>query len=147
MDQFKYLGCTQTKDGTSVNEVKIRLWQTKPSVSPQRLYCISRLSCQCFSMGGYESWTLTADLESRIQAFENKCYRRMLRISYRAHKTNEKVWEQVSILAGPQELLLSTVKRRKLSWFGRLGRHDTLPKFMLQGTVDGRRHRGRPRKS
>ena len=54
---------------------------------------------------------------------------------------------QVSILAGPQELLLSTVKRRKLSWFGHICRHDTLLKFMLQGYVDGRRRRGRPRKS
>ena len=71
----------------------------------------------------------------------------MLDISYREHKTNEYVWQQVSILAGPQELLLSTVKRRKLSWFGHVCRHDTLPKIILQGSVDGKRRRGRPRKS
>ena len=64
------------------------------------------------------SWTLTANLESRIQAFENNCYRRLLGISYIEHKTNEYVWQQVDILAGRQELLLSTVMRRKLSWFG-----------------------------
>ena len=40
------------------------------------------------------SWTLTADPESRIQAFGNKCYRRMLGISYREHKANEYVWQQ-----------------------------------------------------
>ena len=81
---------------------------------------------------GFESWTLTADLERRIQAFENKCFRRMLGISYREHKTNEYVWQEVSILAGPQELLLSIVKRRKLSWFGHVCRHDTLPKIILE---------------
>ena len=38
----------------------------------------------CKSLGlstllyGCESWTLTADPERRIQAFGNKCYRRML---------------------------------------------------------------------
>ena len=37
---------------------------------------------------GCENWTLTADLERRIQAFENKCYKRMLGILYREHKTN-----------------------------------------------------------
>ena len=42
----------------------------------------------------------------------------MLGISYREHKTNEYIWQQVSIAAGPQELLLSTVKHHKLSWFG-----------------------------
>ena len=71
----------------------------------------------------------------------------MLGISYREHKTNEYVWQQVSILAGPQELLLSTVKRRKLSWFGHICRPLTLPKIKLQGSVDGRRRRVRPRKS
>ena len=35
------------------------------------------------------------------------------------------------IRAGRQELLLSTVKRLKLSWFGHVCRHDTLPKIIL----------------
>ena len=48
------------------------------------------------------------------------------------------------MLAWRQQLLLSTVKHRKLSWFGYVCRH-ALPKIILQGTVDGRR--GRPRKS
>ena len=42
---------------------------------------------------------------------------------------------------------LSTDKRCKLSWFGHVCRNDTLPKITLQGTVDGSRRRGRPRKS
>ena len=88
-----------------------------------------------------------ADLERRIQAFENKCYRSMLGISYGEQKTNVYVWQQDSILAGPQELLLSIVKRRKLSWFSHDCRHDMLPKIILQGSMDGRRHRGRPCKS
>ena len=67
-------------------------------------------------------------------------------ISYREHKTNEYVWQPVDILAACQELLLSTDKRRKkLSWFGHVC-HDTLPKIIIQRTVDGSR-RGRPHKS
>ena len=52
-------------------------------------------------------------------------------ILYTDHKTNEYVWQQVDILAGRQELLLSTVERRKLSWFGHVYRHETLPKIIL----------------
>ena len=52
------------------------------------------------------------------------------------HQTNEYVWQHVDILAGPQGLLLSTVKRRKLSWFAHVCRHGTLPKIILHGTVD-----------
>ena len=51
---------------------------------------------------------INVDLE-----IENKYYRRMLFILNREHKTNEYVWQRVSILARPQELLLSTVKRCK----------------------------------
>ena len=58
----------------------------------------------------------------------------MLGISYRERKPNDYVWQQVSILGGPQQLLLSTVKRPKLSWFGPVCRHDTLPKIILQGS-------------
>ena len=71
----------------------------------------------------------------------------MLGISCPEHKTTDYVWQQVSILAGPQEFLLSTVKRRKLSWLGHVCRHDTLPKIILQGSMDRRRRRGSPRKS
>ena len=42
-------------------------------------------------------------------------------------------------------LLLSTVKRRKLSEFGRVCRHDTMQKITLEEPVDGSRRRGRPR--
>ena len=65
---------------------------------------------------------------------------------YREHETNEYIWQQVDILAGRQELSLSTVKRRKLSWFGHVRRLDTLANIVPQGTVGGNRCRGRPRK-
>ena len=35
-----------------------------------------------------ESSTLTAELEKRTQAFEMRCYLRLLNISYRDHVTN-----------------------------------------------------------
>ena len=37
-----------------------------------------------------ESWILTAELRRRIQAMEMRCYRKILRISYKDHVTNEK---------------------------------------------------------
>ena len=36
-----------------------------------------------------ESWTLTAEIEKRTQAFEVRCYRRLLNISYKDHVINE----------------------------------------------------------
>ena len=42
-----------------------------------------------------ESWTLTAELEKRTQAFEMRCYRRLLNISYKDHVTNEEVRRKI----------------------------------------------------
>ena len=52
-------------------------------------------------------------------------------------ETNKYLWQQVSILTGRQELLLSTVERSKLSWFGYICRHCTLPRIVQQRKVDG----------
>ena len=38
-----------------------------------------------------ESWTLTVELQKRIQAMEMRCYRKILHISYTDHVTNENV--------------------------------------------------------
>ena len=83
-------------------------------------------------------------LERRIKACENKCYMRMLGILYTEHKRNDYVWQQVRILTGRDELVMSTIKRRKLSWFSHVC-HDTQPKIILQGTVNGARRSGKRR--
>ena len=42
-----------------------------------------------------ESWTLTSELEKRKQAFEMRCYRRLLNISYKERVTNEEVRRKI----------------------------------------------------
>ena len=61
-----------------------------------------------------ESWTLTAELQRRIQAMEMKCYRKILRVSYNDHVTNEEVRAKIQQAIGPHEDLLTIIKRRKL---------------------------------
>ncbi len=94
-------------------------------------------------MYGFESWTLTTDLERRIQAFEHKCFRKLLRISYTEHKTNEFVRQQVTTYVGSQEPFLAIIKRCKLTWYGHVTCHDSLAKIILQGqgTIQGTRSR------
>ena len=152
---FKYHGATLTKDGRSTAEIKIRLaiatasmaklnkiWSSKDvSFSTKmKLYKTLVLSTLLY---GCESWTLTADSTKRIQAFRNKCYRRMLGISWKDLKTNEFVQRGIKARAGQQENLLGIVKRRKLAWFGHISRHNSLAKTVLQGTLEGGRKRGR----
>ena len=93
-----------------------------------------------------ESWTLTAELQRRIQAKEMRCYRKILHISYKDHVTNEEVCAQIQQAIGPHEDLLTIVKRRKLQWYDHVSRSSGLAETILQGTVKGDRRQGRQRK-
>ncbi|KAJ8258223.1 hypothetical protein GJAV_G00194530 [Gymnothorax javanicus] len=66
---------------------------------------------------GCECWTLNAETERWLQAFEHKCYRKLLRIHDSEHKTNKYVRQRIDTIAGNQEPLLTVVKRCKLAWF------------------------------
>ena len=69
-----------------------------------------------------ETWTLTIELQRRSKAVEMRCYRRLLHISYKDHITNEIVCTQIQTAIGPYEDLLTTMKTRKLRWFGHVTR-------------------------
>ena len=74
---------------------------------------------------------------------EMRCYRKILRISYKDHVTNEKVRAKIQQAIGPPEDLLTIVKRCELQWYGRVSRSSGLVKTILQGTVKGeRKHEG-----
>ena len=60
--------------------------------------------------------------------------------------TNEEVRIRISNAIGPYEDLLTTVKKRKLKWYGHVSRSSGLSKTILQGTVPGGRRRGRQRR-
>ena len=92
-----------------------------------------------------ESWTLTAELQRRIQVIEMRCYRKILRISYKNHVTNEEVRAKIQQPIGPHEDLI-TVKRHKLWWYGHVSGSSGLAKTILQGTVKGGGKQGRQSK-
>ena len=67
---------------------------------------------------GCESWVFTGRVEKKITVYENKCTRKILRIPYTKHVTNEEV--RKVCLIGKEELL-RTVKRRKAEVFWTYG--------------------------
>ena len=77
---------------------------------------------------------------------EIRCYRKILRISFKGHVTKEEVRSKIQQAIGPHEVLLTIGKRRKLQWYGHVSRSSGLAKTILQGTVKGGRRQGRQRK-
>ena len=80
---------------------------------------------------------LTAELHRRIQTMKLRCYRKIVRISYKDHVINEEVRAKIQQAIGPHEDLLIIVKRRELQWYGHVSRSSGLAKTILQGTVKG----------
>ena len=89
---------------------------------------------------------LCAELQRRIQAMEMRCYRKILRISYKDHVTIEEVRAKIQQAIGPYEDFLTIVKRRKLQWYDHVSRSSGLAKTILQGTEKGGRRQSGQRK-
>ena len=92
------------------------------------------------------SWTLTAELRRKLQAMEMRCYRKILRITFEDHVTNEEVRAKIQQVIGSHEDHLTVVKRRKLQWCGHICRSSGFAKSSLQGSVKWERRQGRQRK-
>ena len=150
----KYLGSVITDEGSKakilsrIAQATAALTRLKPvwidkSISLSSKIRLMRCLVTSIFLYACESWTLTAELQRRIQAMEMKCYRKIRHISYKDHITNEEVRAKIQQAIGPHEDLLTIVKRRKRQWYGHVFRSSGLAKTILQGTVKGGRRQGR----
>ncbi|KAK2154599.1 hypothetical protein NP493_2167g00018 [Ridgeia piscesae] len=158
-DLVERLDKTSTAFGMQINAEKTKLiaqataalaklktiWNDRNIALSSKIRLMRSLVMSIF-LYACESWILTADTERRIQAMEMRCLRKLLGITYRDHISNEEVRNRTRQAIGPQEDLLTTVKRRKLEWYGHITRSSGLAKTILQGTVQGGRIRGRQKK-
>ena len=145
---FKYLGAVVSDDGSKpevlsrIAQATAALTQLKPIWRDNNISLVSKVKLMrslviFIFLYACESWTLTAELEKRTQAFEMSCYRRLLNISYKDHVTDEEVRRKIQTAIGELDELLTLVKKRKLRWFGHT---------ILQGAMKGKRKRGRQKK-
>ena len=89
-----------------------------------------------------ETWIFRRADENRITAFENKCYRKILRVRWVQRRTNKSVRAELNVTPN---WLLQYARRQKLSYFGHIWRHKGIEKSVLEAYIPGRRRRGRPR--
>ena len=78
----------------------------------------------------------------RIDAFELWCWRRLLRVSWTARRSNQSILKEISPACSLEGLML----KLKLQYFGHLmQRIDSFEKTLMLGKTEGRRRRGRQR--
>ena len=76
-----------------------------------------------------------------IEVLEMWCLRQMSNIKWKDRVTNEKVLEKLQT----SRQLLKNIQKRKLRYFGLIKRKNNLLTISMEGKVQGRRPRGRPR--
>jgi exonuclease III len=154
--KFPYLGSWITEDAKCKDDIRHRLalgnavsaklktlWQSHALTLKTKVEVCKTLIWAVVSYG-CESWTLDKESEKRLQAFEMKTLRRMLGVKWQDHRTNESILQETSYT----RLLVPNIKKRKLRYVGHISRKDeSLEKTIMQGKVEGKRGRGRPRRT
>ena len=90
-------------------------------------------------MYGCESWTIKKAECQRIDTFELRYWRRLLRVPWTAGRSNQSILKEIS----PEYSLEGLMLKLKLQSFGHLmGRTDSLEKTLMLGKIEGGRRRG-----
>ena len=141
-----------TADGDCSHEIKrLQLTSWKESydqpgqhILKQRYYfakkfCLVKAMVFPVVMYGCESWTVKKAEHQRIDGFELWCWRRLLRVSWTARRSNQSILKEVSSGCSLEGLML----KLNLQYFGHLMRRvDSLEKTLMLGRIGGRRRRG-----
>ena len=86
-----------------------------------------------------ESWTMKKAEHQRIDAFELRCWRRLLRGHWTARRSSQSILKEIRPGCSLEGMML----KLKLQYFGHLmGRVDSLGKTLMLGGIGGRRRRG-----
>ena len=153
--KFVYLGSEMKAEGGSESEIRRRIALARSTFSRLlkifkrhdiKLKIKMRALNTCMIpvlIYGCEPWSITKTMENRLNAAENKWIRRILRISYKDHITNESIRQRTQ-----QPLISDIIKKRRMKWAGHVLRMDENrnPRKIYNYKPDGKRAVGRPKR-
>ena len=81
----------------------------------------------------YESWTIRKAEHQGIDAFKWWCWRRLLRVSWTARRSNQSILKEIN----PEYALEGVMLKLRLQYFGHLmQRADSLEKTLMLGKIE-----------
>ena len=90
----------------------------------------------------YESWTIKKAEHQRIDAFKLWCWRRLLRVSWSARRSNQSILKETN----PEYSLEGLMLKLNFQYSGHMMRRaDSLEKTLMLGKIEGRRRRRQQR--
>ena len=146
--RFYFLGIQTTMNGDCSHEIKtFFLLRRKPMTYldsilknrditlPTKVHIVKAM---IFPVVIYrcKSWTIKKAKSQRIEAFELWCWRRLLRVSWTAKRSNQSILKEIN----PEYLLEALMV--KLQYFDHLlQRADSLEKTLMLGKIEAKRRR------
>ena len=153
-DIFIWGGSIITADGDFSHEIKrclllgrkavtnlVSILKSRDITLPTKVHLVKALIFPVV-MYGCENWTIKKAEHRRTDAFELQCWRRLLRVSWTARRSNQSILKEIS----PEYSLEGLMLKLKLQYFGHLmWRADSFEKTRMLGKIEGRRRRGQQR--
>ena len=125
---FTFGGSKITADGDCSHEIKRRLllgrkvmtnldsiFKSRDIAFPTKIHLVKAMVFPVV-MYGCESWTVKKAKLQRIDAFELRCWRRLLRVPWTARRSNQSILKEIS----PGCSLGGLMLKLKLQYFGHL---------------------------
>ena len=156
VDEFIYLGSLMSADGSSDAEVQARLakarnafrtlrnfWKSG-SISHHTKLRIFKTNVLSTLLYGSESWKITEAISRKLEVFQRKCLRSILRIFWPNVISNVDLYSRTSLTP-----LTDVICKRRWRWIGHVLRMplSATAKVALYWTPDGKRKRGRPKET
>ena len=109
-------------------------WLTKAHIVKAVIFSAVMYEC--------EGWTIKKTKSQGSNAFDLWCWRRLLRVSWTARRSNQSILKKIS----PDYSLVGLMLKLKVQYFGHLMRRtDSLEKTLMLGKIEGWRRKGRQR--
>src|SRR5574338_305055 len=154
VSDFIFLGSKITADGDCSHEIKRHLllgrkvmtnldiiFKSRDIILPTKVHLVKAMVFPVV-MYGCEIWTIKKAEHRRIDAFELWCWRRLLRVTWTARRSNLSILKEINPGCSLEGMML----KLKLHYFGQLmQRVDSLEKTLMLGGIGGRRKRGQQR--
>ena len=154
VDKIEYLRSLITWNNNCSEEISRRIgkaaeamaslkhvWNSKKLTIQNKLRILTACVCSVLLYAS-ETWTLKEPDKKKLLAFEIKCYRRILRISWKDMIRNDDTPKTIA----REETVIDIIKERKLRLFGHICRMDDsrLIKHTVFEKVDGKPRKGSP---
>ena len=150
---FRYLGSKMASASSDFKRRKVLAWSAFWKL--ERLWRSSQLSistkvklsyttCVTILLYGCESWGISHDMESKINAFAISCYRIMLNIKRKDHVPNTMIYHSMT----NSEPLIHHVRNRQFRFLGHtlcIPEEEPTSRYVLYIPPHGNRRPGHPR--